>query len=340
MTPVSNEARSPEERVLALLGGQVVAQALASAARLGIPDRLGDGRTVTGLASELDCDPDMLGRLMQVLVAEEVFEVDEEARYRCTPIGEALGRQRLGVFAEFMGSPAQWAPWARLADAVRTGVSAFALHHGQELYPWMAEHPEEAARYDAAIDRFTIEQARALAEAWDFGEGGPVVDVGAGRGTLALELLHRWPELDLILFDVDHVLEGARSRLAEAGRARQCRFVPGSFFEALPEGAETYLLKHILHNWSDEDAVRILRGVAAAGGPGAQILVIEGILMPEGYRSSTRFMDLEMMMLFGRGRERTKAEFRALFAEAGLRMHRTTTPLGHFARLMVVQSAG
>ena len=326
---------TPTEQVLRLLGGKMISQAISTAAELGVVDTLArDTMTVPELADRLGCHPRMLSRLMAVLVGEGLFDEDVDGRLTPTALGRELSDERLGPLAAFMGSPGQWAPWSALRQTIRSGGSAFEMTHGASLYQWLEANPEAARQYDRSVDRFTTDQARALAEDYNFGGIDHVVDVGGGRGTMLLEILRRWPHLQGTLFDVPHVIEAARPRFESRSLADRCRFIGGDFFGAIPAGADAYLIKHILHNWDDHDALRILKSCRAAMTTDCRLLVVEGVMPPGPQNSTSRMMDLEMMVLFGRGRERSKLEFKGLFTEAGFRLDKYTAPLGHFARLL------
>jgi SAM-dependent methyltransferase len=153
-------------------------------------------------------------------------------------------------------------------------------------------------------------------------------------GTLLIELLGRWPHLRGVLFDKEHVIRAAEPRLREAQVLTRCSSVAGDYFAEVPAGADVYIVRHIVHNWGDADAALILRNCAAALRPGGKVLVVEGIILPGHRKDTTRLLDLEMMVLSGTGRERSKPEFRRLFGEAGLRLA-STIPLASTARLIV-----
>ena len=327
-------------RILELLSGKWIAQAVSAAATLGVSDTLGDAElSIEALAGRLECDPGMLERLLAVLVGEGLYERTPSGRYRATASGRMLksGPDGLGALASFTGSATQWAPWAALSDAIRQGRPAFELTHETGLYEWLDTHPGDARLYDEGIERFTSSVVDALVDRPELADVRQVVDIGGGLGSLVAGLLSRWSHLEAVLLDRAPVLAHASEALAQRGVRTRCQLVAGDLREALPRGGDLYVLKHILHNWSDEDVVRILRGVRLASEPQGRVWIIEGVLVPGTQRSLPRLMDLEMMVLFGRGRARSKAEFRDLLHEAGLSMDRATHPLGGFARLIIAR---
>lgn len=309
-------------------------QAVSSAASLGIPEAIAENpRELEPLAAELGCHAPSLKRLLDVLVGEGLVEERGEG-YVLTRLGEPLRPGALGELARFVGSRSQWDPWPALAEAVRTGRPAFELVHGEGLFDYLAQRPDEAALYDRAVDAFTGHEARALAEAHDFTDVDRVVDVGGGYGTALVELLGRWPHLHGTLLDLEHVGERARLRVEEAGLDDRCRVEAGDFTERVPSGADAYVLKRVLHNWGDAEAARILARCAEAMAPGGRILVVEGVKLPGNRRDGTRLLDLEMLALTAEGRERTKPELRQLFRGGGLELA-ASHPLTESARLLV-----
>lgn len=325
------------EALLELLGGKWIAAAISTAAQLGLADAL-DERPMNDaeLAERLSCDRGSLERLLGVLAAEGLLEADREERFSLTRLGAQLRSSALGPLAQYIGAPFSWSPWLRLTESVQTGKAAFELEHGQDLFSYLAEHPRASDVYNAGVDAFTRHDAQALAGAFDFSEFETAVDVGGGMGTLLIELLRRWSHLRGILFDKEHVVRAATERLRDAGMESRCSLVGGDFFESVPSGADVYIVRHIIHNWGDAEALRILRNCAAAVRPAGKVLVVEGIMLPGHRKDTTRLLDLEMMVLSGTGRERSKPQLRQLLSEAGLRLAKTV-PLASTARLIIAE---
>ncbi len=330
----------PALRLLRLLGGKWIASAIATAATLGLAEALAPGpATVEALARELACDEGALARLLAVLHAEGLVELGRDRTYALTPLGALLRRGEMGELSAFVGAPFAWDPWSSLARSVRTGQAAFEAHHGESLFSYLDEHPDDAALYHAAIDAFTRREARALAERFDFGSVERLADVGGGRGTLLVEVLARYPHMKGVLLERPAAVDAARRAFVAAGIEDRCEAIVGDFFEAVPQDVDACVIKHVLHNWDDARAIQLLRGCAEAVGPGRPVLVVEGLLLPGGRADMTRLLDLEMLALCGPGRERTKPEMRKLFAAAGLRLVRTEDLAGT-TRLLVGEAAG
>jgi hypothetical protein len=239
-----------------------------------------------------------------------------------TPVGEGLrtdAPDSLAGWASFIGRPYYWGAWSSLLHSVQTGENAFRAVHGTDVWEYRAEHPEESAIFDRAMTTHVRRADDALIESFDFGRYATIVDVGGGQGALLAALLSRHEAAQGVLFDQPHVVAGAESLLREAGVADRCRIVSGSFFEAVPEGGDAYLLKSILHDWEDAETLAILNVCRGAMPAQGTLIVVERTLAGPNEGAETKFSDLNMLVSPG-GRERTLEEFGALFEAAAFRL--------------------
>ncbi len=331
---------SPADKLLKMLGGKWVTASVCAFAELGLPELLAQGPvSVSELAARSGTDAANLARLIAVLVGLQVVARAPDDAVRLTDVGLCLTDGALGDLARYVGSEAQWRPFGHLAHAVKTGESAFELAHGAPLFEYLASHPADSDRYDRGVDAFTRETAAALCRTTELPSGACIVDVGGGRGSLLVELAKQLPESRGILFDLPHVVEGAEARFAAAGLGERLSVVGGDFRTAVPQGADVYVIKHVLHNWDDDQALALLRRCVASMPPDAVVLVVEGVLLPGDILDGTRLMDVEMMALFGRGHERSKQAFRALFRDAGLSLV-ASRPLIAGTRVLVGRRRG
>jgi len=300
-----------------LANGYQVSQAIHVMAVLGIADLLYDGpRASDDLAAATDTDPGALYRLLRALASVGVLHEGDERRFSLTPVGEGLRSDSpngIQGWAAFVGRPYHWQTWASLEHSVRTGENAFRHVHGTDVWDYRVQHPDESAIFDLAMSALTRASNSALTEAFDFGRFATIVDVGGGRGTLLAALLEAYPALRVVLFDQDHVIAGVD--LGERGRV-----VGGNFFDSVPAGGDAYLLKEIVHDWEDDDAVAILRTCRKQN---ATVLVIERVVGRPNEDPMTKFIDLNMLVMPG-GRERTADEFHELFARAELQLDSVT----------------
>lgn len=302
------------------LSGRLRAQVLSTLAAVGVPDLLAERgpRSIEALAEEAGCDRGDLESLLRAAAGLGCLTEPEPGVFALTTRGAQLRRDRLGALASFLGAPAQWDGWSRLRESMRDEDPTPPLERalGERLYDHLARDPAAAAEYDAAIDAFTRHESAAVAGRLDLQGVERIVDVGGGRGALLRALLARAPDAQGVLFDLPHVVAAARATLPERVTA-----VPGDFFTSVPAGADLYALRHVLHNWSDADAARILARCRAACAAGGRLLVIEAVLAPDNRPDLARLLDLEMRVLCG-GRGRRKPEWRRLLRGAGWRVER------------------
>ena len=248
-----------------------------------------------------------------------VLREAETGHFALTPVGELLKSDAPG---DWRGNiirlgEVNYQVWASLLHTVQTGETAFDHVFGMGMFDHYAQHPEYAHSFSQYMVRRTSESAAAITAAYDFSPFQTVVDVGGGYGTLLATILQAKPQLRGILFDLSHVLDRARPLLEAAGVASRCELVAGSFFERVPEGGDAYLLKWIVHDWDDEQALRILMNCHQAMGRTARLLLVEALL-PERATDAPEVINLDLTMLVvQKGRERTEAEYRSLLSAAG-----------------------
>jgi hypothetical protein len=310
-------------QLIRLINGYRISQAIHVAASIGLSDHLIDGpRSLAELAAATGSDPQSLGRLLRALATVGVYQELPDGRFESTPMSDELrsdADRALASWATFIGRPYIWQAWGALGHSVRTGENAFASVHGQSVWDYRTEHPVEGGIFDAGMTAMSRYVADAVLEAYDFGVFATVADVGGGRGAMLAAILSRYPQMRGVLFDQPQVVAGAPTLLARAGVADRCEVVAGDLFAAVPADADAYVLKSILHDWRDEQAIAILRTCRQAMKPGAAILLLERVLArPAGPGDEAKaFSDLNMLVAPG-GQERTQAEYESLLSRAGL----------------------
>lgn len=308
--------------------GFYISRSLYVAAKLGVADLLAQGpRAATDLAGATHTNAVALRRVLRLLASVGVFAEHEDGSFGLTSLSEALRRGVPGSVrsAVMLFSGLAQDSWSDLMYCVETGEPGFRRHGDNDAFDQMKRNPEAAANFDAAMADFTKMVAFAVAGAYDFSSFRTLVDVGGGNGALLTGLLKANPHLQGIVFDRPDVAERATANLAEAGLADRCRAVGGDFFKEVPGGGDAYLLKHVIHDWNDRDAVAILTTCRRAMPPHASLLLVEGVY-PEHIDESlpsrgAASNDVNMLVCTG-GRQRNAAEFDQLFNAAGFRLNR------------------
>ncbi len=303
----------------------LLTRCIAMVAEMGIADRVASApATPDALASACNVDADALMRVLRFLASHEVFQADAHGAISNTPISELL-RSTPGSMRDQVRAAWQdviWDTYRQLPETLHTGEPAFDKAFGMPFFDYLAAHPDIGARFDASMALMSMPENAALAAAYPF--QGTVVDVGGGRGGLLSAILLAHPEVRGVLFDQGSVLQDV-DRLLVAGQLDRCRLCEGDFFTAVPAGGDIYVLKRILHDWSDADALRLLRVCRTALHGDARILVIDAVLSPGNAPDANKMLDVGIMALT-RGRERTAEDFQRLFAAAGLTLRRIIRP--------------
>lgn len=309
--------------------GILAAQAIHAAVKFRIPDLLASGpKSAAELATECGAHAPTLERLLRALTSIEMFQRLPDGRYKNSPGTEILRRdhpQSLWAEGVFLPAPFLWRPLGELEESVRTGEAAFDRFFGQGFFAYLAEHPDEAAVFNRVMTQEILWTTPALLKAYDFSRFNRLVDVGGGHGVFLSLILAALPKLEGVLFDQPQVVAGARDTF-KGDAAKRATMSSGNFFESVPEGGDAYLLRRIIHDWQDDEALKILSNVGAAMKPGGTLLIIEGLI--DSAVRPVGLMDL-MMLVLG-GRERTEAEFQKLVQSAGFSLDRIV-PAGAYS---------
>ena len=315
------------DRLLGLVNAAWTTQAIGAAVRLGLPMALGDGaRNLDALAAATATHAPSLRRLLNALATLAIVADEGGGLWSLSDAGRFLlpdGDGSLAAWAEFCAG-ASWDTWRWLDDSVKTGAS----QRRRPGFAHMDEDSAAAALFNRAMRDLTAPIAAAFAERVDFDSSARIVDIGGGQGELLVGLLSRHSQTTGRVFDLAHAADAAKRRFAERGLTARASFVAGDFFAAVPGDTDVYLLKSVLHDWDDHDALRILRNVANVMSQSARLFVIER-LRPEPAGSSpvdraVARSDLNMLVGTG-GKERSEAAYRELLKSSGLRAQRTLT---------------
>ncbi|EQD83469.1 methyltransferase [Saccharopolyspora erythraea] len=318
------EAPGAPTKLLSILAGHWAARAVHVAVEIGLCDVLGQGPLTAGdVAQQTDCDPAAVDRLLRYLTHLGVVRRLGENKYSNTPLGALLRADSPFSDLTRMYGGEFYDAWREFASAVRTGHTAFSHKYGVEHFDYFAERPTTARTFDRSMQAVTNLVADELSRTFPFPAGAMVVDIGGGNGTLLRAILRENPEVSGILFDREHVSCNAVAEHEDASYRSRFSSVAGDFFAEVPGSGDIYLLSRVLHDWNDEDCVRILAACRRACGAGAELLVLERLL-PDAETgapdiSLTAPWDMQMLAITG-GRERTRSEYGTLLTKAGFRL--------------------
>jgi len=308
-----------------LLRGFQISRMLRLVADLSIADKIApDARlSVQELATACAVLPDPLLRVLRALAAFGVFHVAPDGTIAHTPRSRLLRTDTpnsLHHSARFWTGPGSWNAWGKL-DAAMTGQVPHEAAWNQDRFAYLRAHPDEARAFDAMMANFPDNRHAAIATGYDFSTARLIADIGGGNGEALRRILARFPQPGGLVYDRADVVGAIPPDALMQGRITT---EGGSFFERVPSGADIYMLIRVLHDWPDEDCLRILRACRAAMGADALLLLGEQILEPDPTRGQPMgyLIDIQMMAMFGHAHQRTEAEFRGLFAASGFTLRR------------------
>lgn len=314
-----------KQLLMQIAGGYELSACLYVAAKLNIADHLANGpRPVDTLAAETGSNADALYRVLRALASIGVFSEPEPRTFALSPAAELLR-------SEVPGSVRHMVAWnthpllihvtSDLLHTVQTGQPAVEHLFGKPCFEYFASTPEVNYAFNEGMTAISADLAPAVLDAYDFSGIGTLMDVAGGHGYFLCQALQRHPQMKGILLDQPSVVEGAKCVLCDMRVDDRCQPIAGNFFEQIPGGADAYFMQHILHDWDDEPALKILANVrqALAGRAGGRLILSEMVVPDDSRPHPGKMLDLLMMLLPG-GRERTESQWRKLLATAGFAM--------------------
>ena len=310
----------PFQVLLERLTGVLDAPALYAFVELGIAEHLATPRRVEEISARVGVPQDSLDRLLGYLASRGCLRRDRRGRYVANRVTNLLTDDGGWCgWVRFLGAPWTMSAYAQLLAAVRDGDDPIAVAHGTDFFSFLTAHPDAAQAFHDAQAAGARLQAIMCAAALPVAGVSSVLDVGGGTGTFLSNVLAGHPELRGAVCDRPEAAAGARATFTEAGVAERAKFETCDFFATVPAGYDLHVLTAIVHDWSDDDCIRILRNCADALAPGGRICVVETTLQPGRYGSFVQATDLLMLAFTSGGRERTAAQYETLWKTAGLR---------------------
>ena len=314
------------------LNGFMRTQIIAAAANLSLADHLQNGaRTVEEIASITGLEKEMTFRFLRALAAIGLVASEDERTFHSLPPLETLLSTVPGSLREYaMGfaTPGQYLPWGYFLQGIKTGEPQATTALGSDLFDYFMHHPEEVAIFQKTMQVITAGITEEIGQRLDTSKNLMAVDVGGATGSLLYSLMQINPNLHGIVYDRPENVSMAQAAAISLGLSERSKAVAGDFFESVPEG-DLYLLRFILHDWNDEDCIRILKNCRRAILPGGRLVIVESFLGRVGQEISHdtadiqgAIIDLHLFLLVG-GRERSVSQYEALLQQADLSMTAT-----------------
>ncbi len=315
----------PAAQLMLMVLEKFVSRSLTVVADLGIADILKDGsRTAEELAMATETHADGLYRVLRALTAVGVFNELPGRRFENNDLSQPLREDAEGsvrAMASWINDPVGWQMWEKLDYSVKTGkAAAHEVFGTDDLFGYLRDHPSSFRNFQRAMTSYSAMTAAAVAGTYDFSGIKKLVDVGGGHGALLSAIIARHPNIQGVLYERPEVIEGAGPVLKQLGQANKIETAVGDFFENVPEGADAYIMKHIIHDWDDDKSIKILGNCREVMAPGARVLVVEQVISDAAEAIMGKMFDLEMLVIGGR--ERTEEDFAAVFSKCGLKLSR------------------
>ena len=324
----------PPVQLMQMLFGFAATRAIGVTAELRIADLLKDGaKTADELALQTGVFARSLYRVLRACASVGVYAEDNEKKFSLTPLAEPLVSDAPGslrAFAEMISCDWQFQTWAELPYSVKTGKPSFDKVHGKPAFDYFWSNEKAGKVFNDAMTSNSAFSSFAVVNAYDFSSFKKLIDIGGGHGFLLASILAKNDNLKGVLYDMPAIVAEAEKLLKEHGVTDKCETVGGDFFTSVPAGGDGYIMKHIIHDWNDEQCIAILENCRKAMADGGKVLVVE-MVVPEGNEPSpAKFLDLQMLQYLP-GCERTEKEYERLFDKAGLKLTRIIPTMSPFS---------
>lgn len=326
---------APQQIVIGAALGHIVSSCVQAAIKLEVVEQIAKGtQPVSQLAQKTGVNEASLYRVLRVLEMAGLVVEQPSRSFQLTQAGSLLTTDAPGSMRhvmEFMTDSMHSKVYGQFTDAIKAGEVPFERVFGEEYFRWInrRENEDEATLFHKAMVSFSESCIGAFLEAYDFTQFHTIADVGGGLGGIVRAILKVCPKLKGMITELPEVVEPAKRAIAEDGLSSRCTVVASDFFVSIPSGADAYFMKHILHDWNDEDATCILKNIGAVIPPSGKLVLAEAVVPNDATPHPGKLIDIEMLV-FLKGKERTEPEWRKLLGNAGFRLTRiveTKSPL-------------
>jgi hypothetical protein len=313
----------PKMIITQMIFGVVLTKAIHVAAKLNIADLLAahGPMNCSELADKSGADEESLYRLLRALASVGIFSKDQSGKFSLTPLAACLqddSPDSVKAMAISVGN-VFYKAYSELFFSVQTGDGGFLKAVGVPVFEYLSNNPEEGKIFDRMMTEIHGGETEPMVNTYDFSVFNTIVDIGGGNGEVISGVLNKNPHVKGILFDLPDVIDRSRDNISARGLGNRCQIDAGNFFESVSKGGDAYIMRHILHDWSDADAITILSNCRKAMNPGGKVLVVEAVIQDGNEPSPFKLLDLTMLLVGGK--ERTSSQFDHIFSQAGLKLN-------------------
>lgn len=319
--------------VLEMVANHWVGYAVYAAASIGVADKFNNKpKHISDLARETKTDEESLYRLMRLLASQGIFKESKDKVFTLTPMANNLKTASDSVRNMIMFQYADYFQrgWGNIVYSIQTGQSALENTLGLKVFEYFKNNPQEAVYFNNAMTYDCLQTAVAVEAVYDFSTQNNIVDFGGGHGALLAYVLSKNSDLQGILFDLPHVVEGATEMFQMFGVEDRVQIVGGDFFKTVPEGGDIYIGRNIIHDWNDEQCISILNNICSVMGKKSKLLIIDTVISKDNNPSFGKMLDLNMLVASG-GKERTKEQYEYLLQTSGFKLNKIITMVSPYS---------
>lgn len=274
-------------------------------------------KTADEIAQACNLNKNVLARTLRFIAEYEIFEINDD-KFSLTPFGQMFLKNTPGnvsFMTTFINQHPWTNSWHNFEYTLKTGEPSFDDFYKMPFFEFLEKNQEFGKPFNDISTNAVKMIAPIMVEAYDFSGFDTICDVGGGQGFLLKAILEKNRNQKGILFDLENTVKS--NVVGDFGNRVQ--IIAGSFFENIPV-ADCIILKAVIHDWSDDNSVKILSNCKKALSSGGKIIMIERVLS-EKPAAIELYYDLHMKVLIG-GAERNRAEFEKLLSEVGLKIYR------------------
>ncbi|MBU8893209.1 MAG: hypothetical protein KOO66_10550 [Bacteroidales bacterium] len=315
-----------------------VTRAIGVAADLNLAEHLHiTEKSIDELAKLSNAHEESLYRLMRMLASQGIFVEKKNRVFENNRLSNTLLDQqdsmRHMVIHQINGI--NWKMFEELGHVIKTGETAAQKVIGMDIFEYLEKNPDKNEIYNQAMTNSSLMLSYAILSEYNFSKAKNIIDIGGGQGILLAMILHKYKLIKGKVFDLPHVVEGAKKIADQYNVSDRLETISGNFFESIPNGGDMYFLKSIIHNMSDEQCIKLLKDIKTVLPENGKILIIEPIIENNNRYSFAKLYDIQMLVGRNEGKERTKEEFKELIKNSGLTLNRIIHTAAPFAIIEV-----
>ena len=326
--------------IIEMTQGFYVSRAIGVVADLNIAEHLKKSeKSVSEIAELTNTNEAALYRLMRMLASQGVFIEKENRVFANNRLSKTLLDQQNSMrhMIIHQANSINWKMFDELDYVVKTGKNAAQKVLGMDVFEYLEKNPDRNEIYNQAMTNSSLMLSYAILSEYNFSKSKTIIDIGGGQGILLSMILHKYKSVKGKVFDLAHVVEGAKKIAAQYEVTDRMETISGNFFESIPEGGDMYFLKSIIHNLSDDQCIEILKKTKTVLPENGKILIFEPIIENNNRYSFAKLYDIQMLVGRNEGKERTREEFEVLIKKSGLKLNRIIQTAAPFSIIEVTK---